>query len=289
MRPELLRPSAIKQKRRSRSLRQLLFIFLGLVLIFIGLGALSHLPSLTITDIHVSDTKVLDKQELQNKTLEYLSGNKAFFYSRGNIFLFSKTELGLYLQESFPRIYAVSSIERNKNTLKIEIEERAPAYTWCGNSAPVFADRFKEKECFFLDQSGFIFDKAPFFTDGVYLTIYGGLSEGSEPIGETLTLASDMSSVHEFIKKTSDIGFKINSLVLLDEGQREFLLDLYTVNQDFAKVLFNKDNTLPDILDKLTTILSEEEFKKDLKLRSDKLLYIDTRFKDKVFYKFQTS
>lgn len=273
--------------KRKRFLSKLVSIILCLIIIFISLGFLSGIKKLTINEVLVSGTESLDSSELARSVLESLSGKKLFFFSKANIFIFSKTDLEIFIKEKYPRVYKVVSIDRHGQSLSLKIEERHGAYTWCGHTPPEYSNRFKRGECYFLDQDGFAFDHAPNFSEGVYLSIYGGMPTEGEIIGSTINLQNNISDVAKMLSVLEDNDLPVHSLVLRTDGQHEFLLDTVSTTGDYAKIFWNEDSSLDDTLSKLGSALSEENFQKEFGEHSDKLLYVDTRFSNRVFYRFQ--
>lgn len=288
MREVLTRPSPIKKVKRRRFLSRLVFSIILLFLIFIGIGLLSGIPKLLINEVSVTGTESLSPSELGQFVLNGLSGNKFLVYKNANKFIFSKTKIENMIMSSFPRVYKVSSIDREKQKISIVIEERHAAYTWCGHEAPLYKDRFTRGECYFLDQEGFVFDYAPKFSEGVYLSIYGGLPLEKSIIGETIDLENNIEDVAKILKVLNDNGLPVHSLVLSPDGQHQFLLDIVSANGDYPKIFWNEDTELSETLGKLGSALSEEKFLEEWNLRKEYLLYVDTRFNNRVFYKFAT-
>ncbi len=286
MRQALTRPSPIKKERRKRALSRTFILLFILGILFVGFGLLSHVPGLVIGNVEVFGTKVIDSSSVSASVSEFLSVNQALLYARGNIFLFSKSDVATLVKREFPRVYEVPVVERYGRTLSISIEERDAAYLWCGMEPPAYVDRFLPKDCFFLDQSGFVFDQAPFFTDGVYTVFYGGLVEG-EPIGQTLPTRNSMEDIRAFAEALREEGIPIHSVVLSNDGQHAMLLDAVSDTGDFARIIFNEDESLIDTLDKLYTALHEEAFINEYADMKTRLEYIDTRFRNRVFYKFK--
>lgn len=286
MREALTRQSPVKKERQKKAFSKFLIVLIILIALFVGLGLLSHLKSLVINEVEVTGTKIIDKESVKAGVLEFLSGNQALLYARGNIFIFSKDNIVKLIKDEFPRVYEVPMIEREGQKLSISIEERDAAYLWCGAVAPAYVERFLPKDCFFLDQKGFIFDEAPFFTDGVYRVFYGGLSEG-ETIGQTLNIRNSMEDMKAFAEALEEDGFRTHSIIIGGDGQHSMLLDAKSDTGDFGKILFNEDESLNDTLDKLHTAFKEEAFRSEYDLKKSYLEYIDTRFRNRVFYKFK--
>ncbi len=287
MRPSLSSPTPLKKVRRNRALSRFIWTLVVLVVLFVGLGLLSHISKVMIGEVNVSGTKVLKGEEVSQGVQEYLTGNVALFYARGNIFLYSKNKLETFVLERFPRVYQVVEITRDGRKLNIVLEERQAAFTWCGLEAPVYVSRFEKRECYFLDQTGFIFDRSPFFTPGVYLSFYGGIKSGVEVIGQTLATKNSIMDFGHLSRVFDQLGLPIHSVIIKSDGQNEFLLDIFTTTGDYAKILFNEDVDLKDIEAKITSAVVEESFIEQFSDSGSDLEYIDTRFSNRVFYKFK--
>lgn len=287
MRPSHSSPTPLKKVRRNMALSRLVWTIVVIVVLFVGLGLLSHISGLMIRDVKVSGTKVLSGEEVSENVQEYLEGNVALFYARGNIFLYSKNKLENFILSEFPRVYRVVEITRNGRELDIVLEERQAAFTWCGFEAPVYASRFEKRDCYFLDQTGFIFDQSPFFTQGVYLTFYGGVKSDVEIIGQTLATKHSVMDFEHLRDALEKFELSIHSTSIKSDGQNEFLLDVFTTTGDYAKILFNEDVGMKDIESKITSAVAEESFLEQFSDNGSELLYIDTRFSNRVFYKFK--
>jgi hypothetical protein len=287
MREVLKRPTPIKAHRRNKAVSMILWFFATLLILFVGLGILSHLPSVNIREVDTQGLQVLDKEEVNQSVINYLSGNNALFYSRGNIFIYSKNNITKLIKDKFPRVYSVNSIERVKNKLIINLEERQAVVTWCGKDLPNYENRFEEKDCYFVDQEGFIFGQAPFFTPGVYLTIYGGIKPDTDIIGQTVLIKNSIIDYIDLVNDLDEYNLPISSLFIGDDGQDAMLLNIPSKSGSFAKILFNEAINLKEILVKVDSTINEETFAKQYKANSEHLEYIDTRFDNRVFYKFQ--
>lgn len=288
MRQTLARRSLVNKQRDRKLLRYLLWAIFVLVTLFVGLGLLSHMKSIVLDDVQISGNEIVDAGEVRQQILESLEGNNLLVYAKGNVFLFSKDQIEEYVLGHFPRVYKVLDIKRDGKTLAVSIEERKSAYLWCGFDVPTYDNQIVGKECFFLDQKGFIFDHAPFFTNGVYLTVYGGITAGESPIGQVVGLRNSMENISRLADLFASHDLPIHSLVIKDDGQNEFLLDIRTTTGDYAKIIFNEDETVEELLKKVETALSDPEFTASLKENRVRLEYIDTRFKNKLFYKFRS-
>lgn len=287
MRQNLSSPTPLKSERRNRASRRFLGALVVLVALYVGLGLLSHIPKMTFSGVTVTGTKVIDGDDVSQKTLEYLKGNVALVYARGNVFIYSQKKLTEFIKREFPRVYEVQNINRDGRTLNISLEERQAAFTWCGHEAPIYEMRFEKRECYFLDQTGFIFDASPFFTPGVYLAFYGGINPELPLVGQTINTTNSIIDFGELATSLEKQNLPVHSVVIHADGQNEFLLDTFTATGNFARILFNEDVSLGEILTKINSSVNEESFMDEFKDNGEYLEYIDTRFDNRVFYKFK--
>lgn len=287
MRPAKSFPTPLKKVRRNKALSRFVWTLITIVVLFVGLGLLSHVPKVMIREVNVSGTKVLSGEEVSQSVKEYLEGNVAIFYARGNIFLYSKNKLESFILEKFPRVYSIVEITRNGRKLDVVLEERRAAFTWCGDVAPVYESRFEKRDCYFLDQTGFIFDASPFFTPGVYLTFYGGIKTDVEPIGQTLATKNSIMDFGYLSEVFEKLSLPVHSVVIKSDGQNELLLNILTTTNIYAKILFNEDIPLLEIESKIYSAVAEESFIEQFSDSDSELEYIDTRFSNRVFYKFK--
>lgn len=289
MREVLSRPTPLKREKRKRAFTRFIWAIFILAALYVGAGLLSHLPRVSINQVETIGLKALDSHEVSESILSYLGGNTALVYSRGNIFIYSKNNVMDFVLSKYPRIYRVNMIERNGQKLILDIEERQAAYVWCGNEAPAYGDRFIKKDCYFVDQKGFVFDNSPYFTDGVYMAIYGGLDSEVPIIGQTINLTNSIEDIKAIARRLDDTVTPIHSLILRGDGQHEFLLDIWSTTGNFAKILWNEDITLEETFQKINAAIGEETFQTEFEKKVGTLEYIDTRFKNRVFYKFKTT
>lgn len=288
MREVLSRPTPLKREKRKKAFARFIWAIVILVVLYVGVGLLSHLPRVSINEVETRGLKALDSHEVSGSILSYLGGNTALVYSRANIFIFSKNNVMEFVLGKYPRIYRVNMIERNSQKLVLDIEERQAAYVWCGHEAPAYSDRFIKKDCYFVDQKGFVFDNSPYFTDGVYMAIYGGLDPAAPIIGQTIDLTNSIEDIKAIARRLDDSVTPIHSLILRGDGQHEFLLDIWSNTGNFAKILWNEDVTLEETFQKINATIGEETFQAEFDKNAGTLEYIDTRFRNRVFYKFKT-
>ena len=170
------------------------------------------------------------------------------------------------------------------NILNINIKERFGSYLYCGSVVPEVSSQIGEN-CYFVNNDGYIFDKAPYFSGDVYFKFYLSIKDESKPSGQNMIEVDRFHELIRFIDELNSLDFKPVMLVIKEDGSHS----LYLKNDPLATspvILFRQDNDLENILGNLLTAMKKEEFANEIKSRYKDLLYIDLRFKNKVLYKF---
>jgi len=254
-----------------------------LFLFFVAGGGISHKTKWRIENINISGANVVPMEDVRSLVQEKLKGNYFYIYARENSWLFPKSEIEKSLLQTFPRLSSAMLLREDDNAISVKLSERKPYALWCGKEPKEVL-----KDCWFIDNSGFVFDKAPVFSDGVYVEIYAKLSEKitGEPVGSLIPhnrfVVSDTFAklISESIGKPSRILLKENSemeIVIYASSKHAFLSG--------ARLRF-LDESKPEALLKKLLLAIPAQFPTNI-AAPKKLLYIDMRFGDKVIFGFE--
>lgn len=284
MRERITSTSSKTKERHKKFFMKLVWSLLVLVLFLIGLAFVSRIDSLLIKEVSVSGNEILEEEEVVKEVFDILSENRFLFFSGENRFIYSKNKIDQRLKKTFPRILSLD-IKLESKKLFIDLVERERAYLWCGENAPNYEDDSSDQECYFLDNSSFIFDISPQFSSGVYFTFYSKLLD-ENPIGQTVLDYDFLKDVELLISSLRDKNFPIHSLAIKEEGQYELLLNIPTVSGEYPKLLFTADQSISEIYNKFISTIEEDPFKTDFLEKPNRLEYIDARFKNRIFYRF---
>lgn len=262
-----------------------LAVIILLLLFFVAGGGISHYSKWRVEQIRVEGTNELNQNKLREFTQEKLQGNYFFMYARENSYLFPRGEIERGILDEFPQLKSVKVERIDKHTLLVSVVERSHFSLWCGEE---FLRANTLENCWFIDDTGFIFERAPTFSTGVYLEVYGTLErvDQNNPLRAVLPkerFEFALSFVRElqkeksvllriFIKSEGEYGVVINS-----NERSSYLRDV--------EVLF-KEGQDPTILIKNLFTTLPIQFPEGIVLKK-KLLYADLRFGNKVFFGFE--
>ena len=275
----------LKKSRRRSILNKILFFFFGLFALFFFLAYLSRLNSLNITEIQIEGNKIVETEILKKTVEEQTAGKYFWLFPKTNILYYPQNTIKNELQDKFKRIKDVSLSIINNKTLIVSLKERTAEYTWCG-SRP--SPSPKEEKCYFLDADGYVFDEAPYFSGDVYFKFYGmtNLISVNNPLGSYFSKLN-FKQLTFFEKAVENMGLKPILFYLKDDGNIEIFLSSDNALLASPQIILNKDSDFEKVAENLQAALITEPLKSNLKNKYSSLLYIDLRFKNKVYDKFQ--
>jgi hypothetical protein len=227
-----------------------------------------------IANIVVEGNSVTRDEDIQGIARRVLSGNYFWLYPRSNAALFPRKSIASAIQSEIPRIQEADLELENPQTLHVLVKERVPYALYCRQAE----DPSSPVGCFFLDEGGFIFSPAPLFSGAVYF-IYTLEAPLSDPIGQTLLPQDEFKAVSGFIERLRGQGIEGQVLALAG--------DAFHLHLDTSAEIIWKSADSPALVERnLNAFLGDEEVVKDKDFLK-KVLYIDLRFNNKVFYKFR--
>ncbi len=256
------------------------------LLFFVTGGGISQNDRWRINEINVSGSNVVAGDEIRALVDEMLLGNYYFMYSRGNSYLFPRREIQAVLLQTFPRLATATVRRVSDKIITTEITERKPFALWCGEEYN--KERYELNDCWFIDDTGFVFDRAPTFSKGVYLEVYGGMENVQSDnmlratiINEHFALAY---AAQNAIRK--DIGTPLRIIIKPDGeyGVTVRASQAYPVLKNVELQFKDKQN--PDILVQNLISALPVQFPSD-EAPKKKLEYIDLRFNNRVIFGFE--
>ncbi len=264
----------MRRKQRKSVQRKLAIIAVFLLVIFISLGFASRLRDVNIQTVSITGNRLIDSKDLEEATWDVLHGYYFWLYAKSNVMIYPERELKAKISERFKRIENIEIVANPDLNLAIKIKERGAQYVWC--------DEYMK--CYFTDLYGYIFDEAPYFSGPVYLKFQGGVSLDKSPIGQVVA-ESDFEKLALFAETMKTFGLEPTTIKLLNDNETEIFLA--SVDGGVGpKVVLNRKNDLTRIIQNLKTAVESEPLLTDIKTKYASLRYIDLRFDNKVYYKF---
>jgi cell division septal protein FtsQ len=253
--------------------------------ILVGLSLLSKIKAFAITDITVSGNSVVETDAIKQIAQSDLSGNYLHLFSRSDFLIYPRRRITRDIMDSSLRVSSVHVSLVGRHTIAIVVTEREPKFIWCGIEMPTDT---AAQQCYFLDESGFAFAQAPYFSGDIYFKFYGpfGDAQGT-PLGAQFLDPATVTSVYEASQSFHDFGWKPYALAAKDNGDYELSIESQGKDPSaYPKILFRNGNDFAKIKDNLVAAIAVEPFATKIKKDFTNLEYIDLRYDNKVYYKF---
>ncbi len=253
-----------KKIRKKRLLLKYLIVFFCFFAVILGIVKLFYLSKFRVQKILIEGNIVLKEEEIKLTVLNSINGKYFYIFPKDNILIIPKKKIEENLLSGFSRLKRVSLSIDMPDILFLKIKERKPSSLFC-----------QEENCAFLDENGFIFEKSPFFSKGVFIKFED--AENSVLVSDRKQLLPEIQykNLIEFAELASKENIKIYKIVLDKNG----LYKLYT--SEIWYIILNSENESETAFENLKTVLEEQ-----IKDKRDKLEYIDLRLENKIFYKF---
>ncbi len=273
------RLSELKKRRRNALISKIALVLITAGIIFSAMIFFSRIESMNISEVKVSGNKIVEAELITKTVEENLAGYYLWFFPKSNFIFFPKDKIKEDLSLSFKRLKDISVDFEGRDTLLISVSEREGKYIWCGAELPEGDLKPEDQPCYFMDETGYIFDEAPYFSGDVYFRFFGSESGAYfEP-----EVFSKLSLFREVL---SDLGMKPVSLFAKPDGDIEIFLSSNRLPPNSQKVIFKKDFDFEKTVENLEASMDTDPLKSDFKNTYNTLQYIDLRFGNKVYFKF---
>jgi len=268
----------LKKKRRRILINKILLSTFSLLVIFTSFAYFSRISIFNINSVEIQGNKVVDIEMIKSVVDKDLTGTYLGFFPKTNFLIYPKNKMKKELTDQFKIIKDISINLKNLRTLSVNIEERQGKYTWCGNDlgAPT-----EQSQCYFMDENGYIFGIAPYFSGNVYLKFFGQAGLG-------LNFFPDIFyKLVAFDQSVEAMGIKTSSFLVKDDGTIELYLLSNTPPPLGPKIVLETNSDFEKVTENLQTALSTEPLQTEFKDKYSTLQYIYLQFGNKVYYKFQ--
>lgn len=234
------------------------------VLVIWGVWHGTRLPAVTMSEIDVKGGYTISHDEVRAKVLETMQGEYLKLIPKTFSLFYPKQEILKNLKE-IDKLKDPAVQRHSLSSLYIEIDEHIPHALWC--------EEREGGKCYFVDEYGFAFSRAPQLTGSAYLR-YRTLGRTPELLGE-LTDNEQLIMIAGLARAFEDnFGFPVIAVELDVVG------DVFYILRGGSEIKVSKRLTVENTIRNLEAVLSAPEFKD---LEPGDFPYIDLRFGNKVF------
>jgi hypothetical protein len=276
--------SSYRSLRKEKPGRLKLWLALGillLALLFVGSLYGAYHQKLLISQVAVEGNKTVSDFEIRQVVDRQLATKYWSLYPKRNALLFPRDQVIAAVATAFPRLSSIKLEQPDLRSLALSVKERRGEFLWCLPSG----------DCYFADETGFVFAPAPKFSSPLYFEFSS--VNATEPIGKYPLPAADLQKLIAGEKKISTIlasstfsGHKVYQARPAELRDWYFRVKNIFGDDKTWEIRLDLDQDFNMAMKTLSSFLVNPDFMKDAEAHESDLEYIDLRFAPKVFYRY---
>ncbi len=257
--------SLVKQRKRKKLFVRLVFVSFVLFLLFcISSFVLFNSNKFKIQSVNISGVSEHQKNLLLAEVARIMSTKKLAIIPQDRIFSFPVKNVQKNIVKKFLKLKDIE-INRDSVDILISATERRPLVILC---------KEETKNCFFVDNTGFIYSEAPFFSAGIFIKLIDNRPIKPEQ-GKFLLSKEKFQNMLSF-KNLLDNFFTVEKIYLDVDNVYKF----YFENESY--VIVSGDDNWENISNNFNIFYNDS-----IKNKKQNFEYIDLRFGNKVYYKIK--
>lgn len=261
-----------KKRQKVRVFRATLFIAF-IFSVALGLAALSRSDSVRVSVTKVTGNNLIDASELLSLAENEAAAALLGIFKKDNLILYPRSKIEKRAKEKFGAVKKIDVSFKSKDEVLMNVEEYGTDYLWCAS-----------ENCFFMDENGRVFAKAPTFSGNIYFAYYGLLSADA-PIGSNFLSPARLQELKTFRESVRTLGGEPIGLFARTPDDYELLLS------GGGKILFNTKTEFLKTFENLEAIVRENGGIDGGKIAEgdflSKIDYIDLRSGFKAYFKLR--
>lgn len=265
------KPAREKPGKRRALIFKLVFSLLGIIFVVIISAVICNLSYFRISTLKIQGLEGIDKRAVEVGAKFPLIGNYFWFWPKDSVFYLSTQSVVDGLINNIPRIKEVDVSRSGLTSLKITIKERKPYGLWCT------AD--KDKVCYFVDNTGLVFDKAPELSDQLFIKFFGQVSLAKSALGQNYLSPNIFEPLSDFLSWVLASGISINSFYVDPDGYYHIYMP------GGGQILVSDKRDFDETFRNLQSLLKEKNLLSKTLSYDKSIDYIDLRFGEKIYIK----
>ena len=276
----------LRRKKHKSARKKKLFFLIIFLIIILGLSFASRINRLNIYKIKVDGNRIIETKDIENVAKNEIEGHYLWLFPKTNFLFYPKNKILSELKTKYKRLKDISIDVSNLRTLNIKVSEYEGKYLYCGLLIPTLRSNLNDNKCYFIDSDGYIFDEAPYFSGDVYFRFYGDASINDKNPPGLYFMKDNFTKIIEFKNTLEKINLKPTAF-WIDDNRNEGNFSLSGDTGIGPHIIFKIDSDYQKLAENLQAAISVKPLSSDIKTKLSSLLYLDLRFGNKVYYKFQ--
>lgn len=262
--------SKLKERKRKIFIFKIIVLVFFILSIFGSMVWLFHSARLDLSRTLVEGNVTVTSDQIRTMIDNSLSGSYFFVFPKSSTLLYPKEALEAGLLQAFPILSSATVESEQFSFLHVTLKERTPFALYCFNDTEP-----QSGDCFFVDRTGFIFEKAPSTGGSAYLQFMDASSSKPE-LGESI-FPDSFDALSLFVAKLSTLHFLVKEVRRTPEQYTFFL-------EGGTRLFIALDSDLSEVFNNLNTLLTQSLYRKFGENALSKIDYIDLRFGNRVYY-----
>lgn len=243
---------------------------------------LSAFPSFRIAEFLIIGNSAVNNEAIITTIEETLRHPFAFIVRRDVPLWAPQESIAASVYAIDSHVYNVAVSGRFSRTLSVVITEEKPAMLWCGNSVPTSTNS-GGAPCWFANEHGTIFAKAPEYLDAPYLKFYTTPApifndpyprSHEYPLGYVIADRTTMNRLQSLSDALPERGYQVSAMGVTNDA------DVVVFTQEGTRFLFGLSRNILEDMKRLEALREALLVKNDETVLSE----IDLRFATKIYF-----
>jgi len=215
-----------------------------LALIFmcvVGVVHVLRLPEYQVKGVVIHNAILTPKSDISDIVDTYMSYKYFYLVPQSNVWLYPKSKI----TERIAELTSISGVGIELDELgviNITVVEENNKYLWCSES----------KECFYMNEGGYIFARAPDYEGSVFL-VFRGQIEG-ETLGNYFLTDIKMQKILNLIARFKELGLNVSSVDV--RSDTEIILTL----KSGTRIISSFEKDFDNVYINIKTLLNSHDF-----------------------------
>jgi hypothetical protein len=282
-------------KQRTRLVMRWSIGVVSVVLAVMLVSAVSSMSFLTITNVQVAGIDQYEVAAIHQATMNALSGSYLGLFSRSNSYVYPRASIRDTVSAEYPEAQSVEVARADRHTLIVSIHEKDPAAVVCATLPDFDGDHVSVTDsgaCYFTDDVGILFKRAPSFSGAVYKRYYipdlalNNDATSSALIGSLATSTKEFRIIQGVYDALQHADMTVDAMLMKSGGEYEVYVRNPGVSSSTAVIYFN---TIAPVDEQIANLISfwnhtiEVARAKKEQIEFD---YIDVRYSPNVYHRF---
>ena len=283
-------------KRRNRLVWIVILSLVSITALTFACTKFFSLPAFEITSVRVFGADTDISATLQSAAEDVMNGSYVGLFDRSNAFIYPKNSIVSTLITLSPRIATVSVHRDGWNSLIITVSQKTPSALVCA-SLPDWSEGTAAtdslNQCYFTDDTGFMFQQAPAFSGHIYNRYFIPFASDATTsdilAGTYATSTPEFRGLQNLYEGMKSLGLNPEGILVKDSGEYELYVDQIYKDQkgdtqtDIFVVYFNDKRSFVDELQNFGSFWTAKV--SNVHVTHPHFEYIDVRYGSNVFYK----